>query len=919
MLKLTDIVKTYKIGDQKVEALKGVSMEFRPNEFVSILGPSGCGKTTMLNIIGGLDRYDSGDLQINGTSTKKFKDRDWDAYRNHSIGFVFQSYNLIMHQSVLANVELALTISGVSKSERRRRAVEVLKKVGLGDQLKKKPNQLSGGQMQRVAIARALINNPEILLADEPTGALDSETSVQVMELLKEIAQDKLVIMVTHNPELAEQYSTRIIKLLDGRVISDSNPYDGSEEAVKEDAKTEEPETKKSKKKKVGMNFFTALSLSLNNLMTKKARTLMTAFAGSIGIIGIALIMSVSNGFQLYIDKVQEDTLSTYPIQIDAEVVDMTNMLTSMMGEAENAEEHEDGYIYSFGSMLEMVNMFNQQVKINDLEAFKDYIESDSDIDKYANAVRYQYSTDLHIYASDTSESVTQLNPTDIMDRVYGADMSSTMSAMSSMSGMSTMMQTWDELIENKELLNSQYDVVAGRWPEAYDEVVLVANEGGVINEMALYTLGIKDISELDNLMMRAASGEDLSSTDVKMSYDEVLNLTYKLVINTDYYTDENNDGVWEDRSEDIIYLKRLVDDALEIKVVGIVMPAEDAVATSINGAIGYTHELTEYVVNEINDSEIVKQQIEQSATDVFTGLAFDFEEPQQSTDMGAYGDMGAYPAVSGADMQSAMMSGTDIGAYGDMSGMGGMTAGTGSSAMAGMDTSAMGGIDISTLTEEEIALYTQYMTAVASKNTYEDNMALFGVSNLESPSSIYIYPTDFDSKEALIDIIDDYNANVEDAKKITYTDYIGIMISGMSTIIDTISYVLIAFVSISLIVSSIMIGVITYISVLERTKEIGVLRAMGASKKDISRVFNAETLIVGFTAGAIGVLATLVLCIPINIIINALASIGEVAQLPVTGGIALIIISMLLTVIAGLIPASVAAKKDPVEALRTE
>lgn len=898
MLKLSNIVKTYEAGDTKVEALKGVSMEFRRNEFVSILGPSGCGKTTMLNIIGGLDRYTSGDLEINGKSTKKFKDKDWDTYRNHSIGFVFQSYNLIMHQSVLSNVELALTISGVSKAERRRRAIEVLQKVGLGDHIKKKPNQLSGGQMQRVAIARALINNPEILLADEPTGALDSETSVQVMELLKEIAQDKLVIMVTHNPELAEQYSTRIIRLLDGNVISDSNPYDGSEEPKKAETETE---TKKCKK--VGMNFFTALSLSLNNLMTKKARTLMTAFAGSIGIIGIALIMSVSNGFQLYINKVQEDTLSTYPIEIDAEVVDMTNMLTSMMGAVENKEEHEDGYIYSTGSMLDMVNTLNQQVKINNLEAFKDYIESDSDVSEYANAVRYQYETDLHIYASDTSESITQLNPTDIINRVYGSDMSATMNAMSSMTNMSSMMQTWDELIDNKELLASQYDVVAGRWPSAYNEVVLVANEGGVINEMALYTLGIKDISELDNLMARAASGEVLSSSDVKMSYEEVLNMTFKLVINTDYYTDENNDGVWEDRSEDVLYLKELVDNGVEIKIVGIVMPAEEAVSTSINGAVGYTHELTEYVVNAVNDSEIVKQQTENPEIDVFTGLAFDYEstQTQQTT------DMSGYPAVSGTDMTAAMMSGTDMSAYGDMS------------AMTGVDTSAMAGIDLSTLTAEEIALYTQYMAAAVSKNTYEDNMELFGVSDLESPSSIYIYPKDFDSKEALVDLISDYNASVEEADKITYTDYIGIMISGMSTIIDTISYVLIAFVSISLIVSSIMIGVITYISVLERTKEIGVLRAMGASKKDISRVFNAETLIVGFVAGAIGILATLLLCIPINIIINSLASIGQVAQLPLTGGIALILISMVLTVVAGLIPSRVAAKKDPVEALRTE
>jgi len=867
MLKLTDIKKNYLSGENEVQALKGINVEFRKNEFVAILGHSGCGKTTMLNIIGGLDRYSSGDLSIKGKSTKKFKDRDWDTYRNHSVGFVFQSYNLISHQSVLSNVELALTLSGVSKSERRERAKQVLKEVGLGNQMHKKPNQLSGGQMQRVAIARALINDPEILLADEPTGALDSATSVQIMEILKEIAKDKLVIMVTHNPELAEKYSTRIIKLLDGNIIDDSNPYDSKGEETYEETQT--------KGKKTHMSFFTALTLSLNNLMTKKGRTILTAFAGSIGIIGIALILSLSNGVQEYIDKVQEDTLSTYPLTVQETTVDMTSMLTELMGEEEETEvNREDGKIYSKNIMTKMLSMLSSEVKTNNLKEFKSYIEADnSKIKQNANAIQYSYNLNLNIYRKMDDGSYFQVNPNQLMNSIGMGQM---LEAQSSTPFMDTSMvasqyDVWSEMLDNKELLQSQYDVVSGRWPEAYNEVVLIIGENNEISEYALYSLGMKDQSDLAKMMMAMQKGEEIpEAEEASYTYDEFLNLSFKMLLNTDYYQKNNN--LWIDKSTDESYMEDLLNNAEEIKIVGIIKPNEEAVATSITGSIGYTSDLKEYVINKINETEIAKEQRANESINVFTGM--EFNENNANTGF----DYNSLSAEQKAYMQ--------------------------------------------TLSSEEMAelmaTYTKNNTA-----TYETNLATLGIVDLESPTAINIYPKDFEAKDAISSAIDEYNKMQEDNEKeenvINYTDIVGVMMNSVSTIIDVISYILIAFVAISLVVSSIMIGIITYISVLERTKEIGILRSIGASKKDITRVFNAETFIVGITAGLIGIGVTLLLIIPTNIIIKHFANISNAAQLPFNGAVILVIISVVLTMIAGLIPSRFAAKKDPVEALRTE
>ena len=874
MLQLKDIVKIYKTGDTEVEALKGVSITFRNSEFVSILGQSGCGKTTLLNIIGGLDQYTSGDLIINGKSTKKFKDRDWDTYRNHSIGFVFQSYNLIPHQTVLSNVELALTLSGVSKSERRKRAVEVLTKVGLADQIHKKPNQMSGGQMQRVAIARALINDPDILLADEPTGALDSATSVQIMDLLKEISKDRLIIMVTHNPELAEQYSSRIIKLLDGRVIDDSRPYETAEEEVL-------PAVTKEKGKMKSMSFKTALGLSLNNLMTKKGRTFMTAFAGSIGIIGIALILSLSSGFQAYIDKVQEDTLSNYPITLQDETMDMSAMMGSMSGEfEEEAESYEDDVVRPMVIMTQMYNAMVAEKQANNLGEFRKYLLDEANgFGDLTTAIQFGYDANLRIYGTDVNGKTLQVNPSTVMSTMGMDSMMSMYDTMSSMSPMSAMggtdMDAFCELLDNQELLESQYDVVAGKWPESKEELIFVISEKNYIMDTALYTLGLKDQGELANFST-ATQIEDDGRT---FTYDELLNQTYKVVLNTDFYSYNEELGLWEDFSESDTYLEKVLEDAMELKVVGIVRPKPDAVATSITGTVGYTKELTEYIIKETAKQEIVKAQKADTETDVLTGKPF--------SDSNAAED-----AQSNAMDMSTLT--PDQQAY------------------------------LATLTPEELQmLQEQYAAAAVSQATYEGNLALFGVAELDAPSSISIYPIDFASKDLIEEKIQEYNDKVEadgqEANKITYTDYIGIMMSSISTIINVISYVLIAFVSISLVVSSIMIGIITYISVLERTKEIGILRSIGASKKDISRVFNAETMIVGLVSGLLGVGVTVLLCIPINAIIYHFAEIPDVAELPAVGGTILVVISITLTLIAGLIPSRVAAKKDPVEALRTE
>ena len=864
MLQLKNIYKVYETGDLKQTALDGVSLNFRESEFVAILGQSGSGKTTMLNIIGGLDQYDKGDLIINGKSTKEFKDRDWDAYRNHSIGFVFQSYNLIPHQTVLSNVELALTLSGVSKTERRKRAKEVLERVGLGKQLHKRPSQMSGGQMQRVAIARALINDPDILLADEPTGALDSETSVQIMDLLKEISKDKLIIMVTHNPELAEEYANRIIKLRDGNIVDDSNPCRIEELQVNK-------ERGERKLSKTSMSFGTALSLSLNNLKTKKARTLMTAFAGSIGIIGIALILSLSSGVKSYIVKVQEDTLSSYPVSIESQTVDMTSMMENMMGMGREEENNDLDKVYSRNIMTGMIESMSAQMSKNDLKSFKEYLETgNTNIDDYANVIQYGYDLGLQIYKGDTINGIVKVSPESVYDKLGFGGMSN-----SPMSGATGGFKVWTELLGNQTLLESQYDIVAGTWPKNYDEILLVVDKNNEISDAYLYSIGLLDDSELENKMNKIQNGEAVEETTEvsSYSYEDILNLTYKLVLNSDYYEKDNN--IWVDKSENSIYMKKLLDNALELKVVGIVKPSEEAVSASINGAIAYTSDLTEYVVNNINDSEIVKEQKDNPEVNVFTGLKFETDENDSTNSQ----------------------------------------------------------IDMSTLTDEEKAylasLSQEELSALmkqqnnSTKATYEDNLSLLGCVDLSNPSTINIYPKDFEAKESIEDIISDYNEEKIDQGKdeyvVTYNDMVGLMMSSVTSIIDIISYVLIAFVAISLIVSSIMIGIITYISVLERTKEIGILRSIGASKKDISRVFNAETLIVGFAAGAMGILVTVLLNIPINMIIKSVANISDVSKLPVEGGVILVVISMVLTVIAGLIPSKIAAKKDPVEALRTE
>ncbi|MFR2925012.1 MAG: ATP-binding cassette domain-containing protein [Eubacterium sp.] len=895
MLELNDIKKDYVSGSTTVSALKGINLRFRDCEFVSILGQSGCGKTTMLNIIGGLDKYTSGDLKINGVSTKNYKDRDWDFYRNNSIGFVFQSYNLIPHQTVLSNVELALTLSGVSKAERKKRAIEALEKVGLGEQIHKKPNQMSGGQMQRVAIARALVNNPDILLADEPTGALDTETSIQIMELLKEISKDRLIIMVTHNPELAKDYSTRIVRLLDGVITDDSDPYSledmeadiRAKEAAK--VKISEKKIKKSgKKQKTSMSFFTALSLSFNNLMTKKTRTILTAFAGSIGIIGIAMILSISNGIQLYIDRVQRDTLSSYPITLQAEAIDISSMVSSMTGNSDS-EEHEDkSKIYSNDIMGDMINTMVKEVKSNNLSEFKKYIENgSSDIKSYVSDIQYSYDVPLNIYMKDTSNGVEQLNPGTMFDSIYGEGATSASSSMSSGMGMGMFSNSsvWNQLLGNQQVLDEQYDVLAGHWPENFNEVVLVADKNNEVDDYTLYSLGLKDPEEVRTLFKKMMVGESYETEkDISYTFDEILDTEFKLVMPTDMYKYNDVTGTWDDYSKDDKYMTNVVNNGTDIKVCGIIRPNDDAVSTSLSSGIGYTAKLTEYIIEEVKNSEIAKAQLADTSVDVFTGVPFDNDRNTEIT----MDDINAYMATLSPEESAQMQA---------------MTSG---------------------MSDDQILqLFSASLKARTTDATLDSNKSKLGITDLDTPSQIDIYATDFDSKEKVQNIIKDYNKLQQDDGKeenvINYTDYVGIMMSSVSTIINAISYVLIAFVAISLIVSSIMIGIITYISVLERTKEIGVLRSIGASKKDVSRIFNVETLIEGFVSGALGIVVTLLLCIPANALIKHLTDISNVAQLPIAGGVILIIISMFLTFIAGLIPAKLAAKKDPVVALRSE
>lgn len=850
MLELKHVTKIYEVAGSKQKALNKIDIKFRQNEFVSILGQSGSGKTTMLNIIGGLDKYTSGDLVINGISTKEYNDRDWDTYRNHRVGFVFQSYNLIPHQTALQNVELALTLSGVDKDERRKRAIAVLKKVGLGNQINKRPNQMSGGQMQRVAIARALVNDPDILLADEPTGALDSETSLQVMDLLSNIAKDKLVIMVTHNPELAVNYSTRIVKLLDGEIVDDSNPFDGNEEIK---------EIKSNKKnKKTSMSFKTATSLSLNNLMTKKGRTLLTAFAGSIGIIGIALILSLSHGIQNYITKTEEETLSSYPLTIQKESVDMSSLLENLTGNQE-IKDYDDDNIHSVNIMGDMFTSMTQEVEHNDLKSFKEYLDNHNKTKDYTSDIQYSYNVTMNVYKNDL-ENITQVNPTQIFDAIG----MSTSGISSAYSGYLSNYDVFYEMINNDELNKQQYDLVDGHWPENYNEVVLTVGKHNEISDYTLYSLGIISQDELKEQFNNMVSGKEVSFEEHSYTTEELLNISFKLVLNTDYYQHKN--GLWINMSTDEEYMKRILKNAEDIKIVGIIKPNEEAVTgNSSFGMIGYTHALTEHLINKINEEEIVKEQLANKEINVFTGSEF-------STD-------------SSFDIKN--LSKEQL-AY------------------------------LQSLSQAELA---EYMKNYSDNMTssYEENISKLGIADLEDPDMIAIYPKDFDSKEEITAIIDEYNKGKNEEEAISYTDLVGIMMNSVSSIVNVISSVLIAFVAISLVVSSIMIAIITYISVIERTKEIGILRAIGASKKDISRVFNAETLIEGAAAGILGILVTVLLNIPINIIIKNTVNISNIAKLPINGAIILIIISVLLTVIAGFIPAKIASKKDPVEALRTE
>ena len=852
MLELKNIKKTYKTVSGDVNALKGINLKFRKSEFVSILGESGCGKTTLLNIIGGLDRYTSGDLIINGKSTKKFKDRDWDSYRNYSVGFIFQSYNLIGHQNILSNVELALTISGVSKKERREKALNALKQVGLKDKIYYKPSELSGGQMQRVAIARALVNNPDIILADEPTGALDSKTSKDVMEILKKVSKDKLIIMVTHNDKLAEDYSDRIIKILDGKIIDDTNPL----------KKEEKP--KDFKYGKTVMHYKTALSLSFNNLLTKKGRTFLTAFAGSIGIIGIALILSISSGVQGYIDKIEESAVSNYPIVIEKSSVDLGSLMKSMMEEEKTKKTK--GKIYSKKIMDQMINIMSSKSKTNNLEKFRKYLEENKKVKDNTNAIMYGYNLDINLYKD--SEEVYQVNPSDVMETIGMGDMvkaqMTTQNLFGSSMNMGTNTNIFTKMIDNKKLINSQYDILEGKLPEKYNEVVLIVTKENELADYVLYNLGILDKNELKENMEKAEKGEKKETKTKAYSYKDFIGLSYKILLNTDYYKKEGN--IYLNSKNNKTFIKDKLKNAEKIKIVGIIKPKENITTTDDTGSVGYTKDLEEYIIKKTNESEIVKYQKENPDLNIFTGVKFPKDEEEVNINNLSKEQRIALATMSPEEITSMME------AYGD------------------------------------------------NKNSsLEKNLEKLGSVDLEKPATISIYPKDFKSKENINIIIEKYNKKQKEENKITYSDIVGIMISSVSNIVNTISYVLIAFVGVSLIVSSIMIGIITYISVLERTKEIGILRSIGVSKKDVSRIFSAETLIIGLLSGLIGVGVTVLLTFPINHLIYKATGVVVKTYLPLPAAVILIIISVVLTIIGGKIPSKMASKQDPVIALRSE
>lgn len=976
MLSLKNIVKDYPTGGVSVRALDGVSIDFRRHEFVSILGPSGCGKTTLLNIIGGLDQYTSGDLEINGISTKEYREADWDTYRNHSVGFVFQSYNLIPHQTVLANVELALTLSGVSRAERRRRAVGALEQVGLSDQIHKKPNQLSGGQMQRVAIARALVNDPEILLADEPTGALDTQTSIQIMEILQSISKTKLIVMVTHNPDLAKQYSTRIIRLLDGKIVGDTSPI---RLVRKTDENGEKIKVRRRKKNKKSMSFLTALFLSLNNLMTKKGRTFMTAFAGSIGIIGIALILSVSSGVNSYINSVQRDTLASYPIQLEAETADLSALITSIMGanREQDTVEHEEGRVYESSVMIDLMNSINGvETNKNDLKAFKAYMEANPDLFKpYVSATQYSYDFNWRILTKDTEGTVIKSDVKDLFNTLSGGT-GGGMGMMGGSSLMTSNYKVWEEMLKGNDgelihpLLKEEYDLIYGAWPTAYNEVLLVVQEDNTVSDLSLYALGLRTEAEIIRALTAASNGEMIDRSVLRSyTYEELCKMEFRLFLASECYQ-RKSDGTYVDVSttEEGRKLLYLDPNGAALKVVGIIRPNPDATSTVLSGTIAYTSALTDYALGKTAENTLLQAQLADPTTDAILGLPFsDGSEPTDEEKIVAAKEYDA--SLSDHDraemhrrvlsrpteeavntfVQSQLATLTDeqiremiraeLEANGSATSMlDTIDSETLRNLLAdymkdavrqNMTDAAYGMYAMQTddailavpLTDEQyLTIYEEEMPATVSKSTYAENLKLLGNVSKDSPSMIALYANTFEQKDQISKLIKAYNKTVEEEKQITYTDYVALLMSSVTTIVNAISYVLIAFVAISLVVSSIMIGIITYISVLERTKEIGILRSIGASRRDVGRVFNAETLIVGFVAGAIGIIVSVLLDQVINVILYHFTKIAALkAVLPVGGAIVLILISMLLTFLAGLVPSGFAARKNPVEALRTE
>lgn len=1000
MLELRNIVKEYPAGGQPVEALKGVSLQFRESEFVSILGPSGCGKTTLLNIIGGLDQYTSGDLVINGRSTKDYKDRDWDAYRNHSVGFVFQSYNLIPHQTVLQNVELALTLSGVSKAERRRRAKEALERVGLGSQLKKRPSEMSGGQMQRVAIARAIVNDPDIVLADEPTGALDTETSVQVMEILKEISKDRLIVMVTHNPELAQRYSTRIVRMLDGQVTGDTAPLT-PEEAQKERAASVKKDEAARKAKRPSMSLWTSFGLSLKNLFTKKGRTALTSFAGSIGIIGIALIYAVSQGTTAYIDAVQEDTLSSYPLTLQSQEMDLGSLMEEFIDAAQSTDEHQLDGVYQKPMIYDMVNALSSSETIeNDLASFKTYLEQrlkdpEDPLYNAVSGVQYTYDPQLLVYTENVDGDILLSDSQELMEDLLQEYFSIDMAAMSDLRssyGMDSLassmgggsMVLWQEMLPGDDgalispMLEDQYDLVYGSWPNDYNEVVLVLDENNELDDMALYALGLKPQEEMDAIMQAAVDQTEVELEDQSWSYEEICSREYKTVLNADCYAYDEASGLYVDLRDTDAGLRYLYDNGITLQVSGIIRPNENASAHMLSGSIGYTSALTEHLAQASQDSAAIQAQMDSPNRDIFTGLPFQestgslTDEEKESafrsymSGLEEQGKAETYLAIqslptqeqidqavgqstgsmSREEMESTLQEALTSQASLDESQVEDYIAAMSDEELSDLFTqmaeeqfkaqyaaqvqqqlAAMEPAQMAAALDAAMDTYTtqqcaQYYDEVLtfSDSTYEENLVQLGYIDLDDPASISLYAASFEDKDVIEQAIADYNETKDDLEQIQYTDYIGLMLSSITTIINAITYVLIAFVAVSLVVSSIMIGVITLISVQERTKEIGILRAIGASKRNVSSMFNAETVIIGFTSGALGVLITWVLCIPINAILHHLTGIQTLsAFLPLPTALVLVLISTALTLFSGIIPSRSAAKKDPVVALRTE